>query len=281
MIPGDNQEIYLRFKMKFDPNWQWSASSSSAKKFLRFGYYHGIGDPWDSNGSGLDQGKTKPQILMDLAKYSSGQTDIYSLLAVRSNPYYIAYSDPLYSQYFKPDCYDGIGSSGGCYFPPYGGYGGAAELPRTDFADTAWNVEKLFNDSLGMVGDGNWHAWEIYFKNNTSPGATDGKLKLWIDGVLIQSFDEVIFNDINATTIHGVNLISFGGNSSNIYTSDNSTYPEQWVAYDDVVVYEPIAASDPFWSSSPQDGRLPYSYIVGSYVPDALAPSAPANLVVQ
>lgn len=281
MLPGDNHELQIRFKMKFDPNWQWEVGSSPMKKFMRFGYYHGIGDPWDANGTGLDKGKTKPQVLLDLAKYNGGQTDIASLISVRSNPYFSAYADPLYSQYFTPDCYDGPASSV-CYFPPSGNYGGASQMPRTDFADTSWNPGvKLFNDSPGMVGDGGWHTWDIYFKNNTYPGATDGKIKVWLDGVLVQSLNQVIFNDVNATTMRGINLFSLGGNSFNVYATDNSTYPEQWVAYDDVVVYEPISLGDAFWSSSPQDGRLPYDYVVGSYASDTVAPVAPSGLSVQ
>jgi hypothetical protein len=55
---------------------------------------------------------------------------------------------------------------------------------------------------------------------------------------------------------------------------------EQTFAIDDIVVYTPLVSNDSLWASSPQDGRLPLDYAVGSNVSDVVPPAAPSGLMV-
>lgn len=276
-LPGEYNELFVRVKVRFDKDWKWGTTASPAKKFLRFGHYVGHGDPWDANENNdnpLLKGHMKPQVLEDLAKWAGGASDIAFELAIRCNGYFACPEVPGTKQYFNPTCYNGINASNStCYFPPSGSYGGAG----TDFTDAAWNPGgRLFADSPGMIGDGGWHIWEVYYKSNSAPGANDGKLRGWIDGVLVSSFETVPFNDSNSASLQGINIVSLGGNAYNQYSYTG--YEEHWVAYDDLVVYTPLTSADALWNTSPKDGRLPHSYSPSMISSDAPAPKSPKNL---
>jgi len=73
--------------------------------------------------------------------------------------------------------------NGGC--SPYGYSPTYTVLEMMDQADQACNGRQPLGPYLKDFGDGNWHRWTIYYKQNTAPGSRDAVARLWIDGALI------------------------------------------------------------------------------------------------
>ena len=130
-------EIYIRFYVKFDPNWQWGTASSPMQKFLHVSNYQGTINPY----AFFSLTDNKPRFMPGLAKYNSGSADI----AVYS----------VHSLYGNPSFTDND------YFPPAGSYGGTG----TDFDDKEWSETPI---GQGMIGDGEWHSWEWNLKMNSA-----------------------------------------------------------------------------------------------------------------
>jgi len=91
---------------------------------------------------------------------------------------------------------------------------------------------------VGQLFDGSWHKVVYRIKMNTV-GANDGILQMWIDGV--QKTNATKLRWQASGTPVGFNLVVFGGNGNNTFSSSPS---DQWYAIDDVVVSStPIAAN--------------------------------------
>lgn len=99
-----------------------------------------------------------------------------------------------------------------------------------------------------VLGDGNWHSMEIYFKMNTNNGATfnkDGVHKFWLDGSLKYDSTKrnggqgIPFSDNGSSQNprKGWNFFTIGGNNNNRWNKNcTGTQCEQWYAIDDVIV---------------------------------------------
>jgi hypothetical protein len=95
----------------------------------------------------------------------------------------------------------------------------------------------------GGIYDGNWHSIELRIRRNSSIGAIDGIIELWLDGVKKNYVDgyrgnDIPYNDSGSTELRGWRYVMIGGNTSNQFDSSCSNMAdcEQWYAMDDVVV---------------------------------------------
>ena len=93
-----------------------------------------------------------------------------------------------------------------------------------------------------VLGDGQWHCFEMHFKMNTNNDSTfhaDGVHRFWLDGELKLNTNNIPWSD-NGSDIsprRSWNYVSLGGNNWNRWTkSCSGTECEQWYAIDDVVI---------------------------------------------
>jgi chitinase len=189
-------EIYVRFYIKFQSGWEWATTESPLQKFLHISHYNSS-DP-TSRYDFFDLSQNKPRSIIDLAKYNSGTADI--AISVLQSRYGTASTEAI--DYFGT-----------------GNYGGTGD----DFWDE------------GMIGDGEWHCWESYFKMNSADGVADGISRSWVDGVLIHESTNIAWVTGDDPANRRWNYVWIGGNSYNPYDIVANS-PEQWYAIDDIVI---------------------------------------------
>jgi len=238
-------EVYVRYWMKFPPNWIWDTTSGSSpmQKFLHISH----NDPslnaelWDFH----DGTQNKPRFVPQFAKYGGGTYRIQfdlpfsPLTAARDNS-----ASNNYDYYFGPSPFD-------------------------------WT-------SAGGPGDGQWHCYEYYVKLNSSGGTPNGFFRNWYDGHLIADETNIVWvpNGDNPANWKW-NHVWLGGNNSNQYVLQSTN--EQWYAVDDFVIYTPMSPSDPACNGQcTADGRLPLNYVIGGGQPsDTTAPGAPTRVRIR
>ena len=225
LLDRDQNELYVRFYIKFQADWKWSLNNSPMQKIFRISHYEGDdSNPFIFGGS---NGTQKPLIICDLVKWNGGLSDIgYSPSFRYENIYYPSEAIPSRD------------SADTQYFPPDGNYGGTG----VDFSDS------------GMMGDGNWHCWEFYVKLNSNVGVADGIHKFWQDGILIYETHDLSWADEGAqiSPRKGWNYVMLGGNNINQY-NDISERSEQWHAIDDFVISTKYIGPD---NCKPHDVRI-------------------------
>jgi hypothetical protein len=88
--------------------------------------------------------------------------------------------------------------------------------------------------------DGNWHYFEIYFKENTNDNY-DGEIQVWFDGVSYMHATGIkMRHNDNVRNIEAINLFAYAYMSVNDDSND-----DYYVYYDDVVVSDSyIGAAD-------------------------------------
>ena len=75
---------------------------------------------------------------------------------------------------------------------------------------------------------GQWHRVEILMELGSSPGATDGVLRIWVDGTMVHDWTDVAYNSPSNPSgfYQKHNSPTWGGGSSPIKTRDD------WIYYD-------------------------------------------------
>jgi len=86
------------------------------------------------------------------------------------------------------------------------------------------------------LGDGNWHKIGVRVAMNSSPGARDGIITIWVDDVQIGNRDDVPFLGPGAPAGNGWNMVMLGGNMHNYPEAEGARF-EQWSAIDDFKLY--------------------------------------------
>ena len=209
-LTEDYEELYVRFFIKFDPNWQWNTGESPQQKFFRASHWNGS-NPFVMFADGAHQ----PMVIHGLAKWNGGNSDIASTTAYRyTNVYYPEDATPSHNRhknmYFSGGSYAGNG---------------------TDFK------------SIGMMGDGEWHEWKFYIKINTAEGIPDGVYRFWQNGVLVTEESDLAWQDQGANERLLWNYIMLGGNNFNRYALALEE-AEQWYSIDDLVISTKDIPSD-------------------------------------
>jgi len=200
LFDTDQQEIYVRFYVKFQAGWQFTTNDDMLIKLFRVGHYDKTGSMYTF----FTGGNTAPISLFDY-KFSN----TYGIRAQADGTYRC---DPQASDYM---C-SGL-SAGDILWPA-----SASVLPT---------------DS-GQLADGQWHKMDFHFKMNTySAGVwnTDGIYEFTYDGTTLVSRSNINWKRTGSTEANGWNVVSFGGNNHNQYAAE-SAHGEQYYAIDDVVV---------------------------------------------
>ncbi len=206
-----HEELFVRLYIKFQPDWQWGIGQTM-QKFFRISHYNKSGNPF----VGFQDGSHGPVVIFDLAKYKNGTSDIAGKAAFRYENIYYPYKATPYHE------------SGSNFYFPGGSYGGGG----TDF----WHNSEQFCPN-GMMGDGEWHSWEIQVKANSAVGVPDGEFRFWQDGVLYNEVTDLAWSDEGAQVNprRWWNYVALGGNNNNHYAMAEENQ-EQWYAIDDFVI---------------------------------------------
>lgn len=204
-------EVYVRYWIKFQPDWRWdgdgsaggrplgTANSSPMQKFLHLSHMTpGISPIWDF----FSGTQNKPRFTPHLAKFSGGSMRI---------------------QFSLP------------HSPLTSARNSSASFPLNVFLGAApldWGVPGK-GGVPAPPGDGRWHSFEFYVKLNTAGGAANGISKVWYDGALVGSASNVVWVPTgDDPALWRWNHAWLGGNNSNTYLPAK----EQWYAIDDFVV---------------------------------------------
>lgn len=196
-------EVYVQFKIKFSPGYQWETSGISSHKILHIRSYDGVASSFSNFATPGNVPIVIPGFKVD---HDLGYARVWYYSAYRCEENYYCQGTPSYS-FDVPSDHD------------------AVLLGRWD----------------STIGDGNWHTLKFYFKTNTNTGSTfnsDGIHRFYIDDVLKFEATNIPFSDNGSDEIRRKwNWISVGGNNSNRFTvSCSGTSCEQWYAIDDVVI---------------------------------------------
>ena len=200
------KDLYVRYYIKFDPNWQWKQGAPSPQqKLIHISNYDGAGNQW----SYFQTGSHHPITSGGLAKWNNGNSDISHYAGFRyENVYYPDYATPYHDRSMS-------------FYVGTGNYGGSGD----DFWDT------------GMMGDGQWHSFEYHVKANSDVGVPNGEYHFWIDDQIVANITDLSWADSGSQVSPRKlwNYVQLGGNNFNHY-APQSQEPEQWYAIDDLVI---------------------------------------------
>ena len=214
-LGANHDEIYIRFYIKFSPDFKWMDSSdayaaghsdTAQHKFWHIQHYcEDGGDPYSYFGA------------RDRCNYPVAVGGIYRWTSSEKLKFYQLYA-----------CEESTCNAGTPAFDTY-----------TEYI-TIGDISTLRQD--GNLLDGNWHSIEQHYKMNTNAGSTfntDGVWEIWIDENLIFSRSDIPWSNDGSqqSPRRGWNFIVLGGNNNNRWTAVCSgTACEQWYAIDDVVI---------------------------------------------
>ncbi|ACH38812.1 fibronectin type III domain protein [Citrifermentans bemidjiense Bem] len=204
-------EVYVRYWIKFQPDWRWdgdgsaggralgAANTSPMQKFMHLSHMNpSISPIWDFF-SGV---QNKPRFTPQLAKFSGGAMRIqFNLPHSPLTPTRDSSASFTLNVYLGAAPLDwSVPGTGGLPTPP---------------------------------GDGQWHSFEFYAKMNSAGGIANGISKVWYDGALVSTASNVVWIPTgDDPALWRWNHAWIGGNNSNTYLPAN----EQWYAVDDFVV---------------------------------------------
>ena len=194
--PTSHPELYMRFYLKYSPNWVWTDDSNpinnrgsmqKVMKFVRYNGYLGDGGNPMLYVAPVNGGRNHPLWSMQWYQYIS--------------------VTPSYNIYYNLDRLS----------PDYSGNEG----PYT--GGFLWPT------------DANWHCYEFRAKMNSAPGFADGIEEVWLDGVLKFSKQKVLFVKSDGSVATGWNMVEILDNVTIPAhpLSSQVTYP---LYVDDVVV---------------------------------------------
>lgn len=250
-LGGTYNDLYIRYYIKFQADWAYPktvynsvASGQPAGwngKFMRAAHHLHL--PGVSYFKAFSDGTQFPVAVTDFNPTQPASGLPQALRLVNHYRYQ--------SEYYGGDCPDDP-------TPTYLNYGSAdAEYVYID-SGTAYNGKKTFEE---VLGDGNWHSFQMHLKGNSGMGVADGEYEIYIDDTLVYSqkgvawandcVDPACVNCIDpAQDFVGWNWISIGGNQQNpVYAA--GTKIEQWYAIDDVVVSTTYIGDDYVIGGSP------------------------------
>lgn len=206
------QELYVRFWLRTQPRWQTIAGAQS--KIFRVLHWDG----GDNIFQFFPTGQSAPIYLWDLITMGSSSS------GANKAGYQSAYrGDPQETNYY-------LSASGQWYETTDYYFGWNGKVGRT-LADTTFRPWVNPHDP-GIYADGQWHRYDFHLKLNDI-GQANGIMEFSYDDTLKESHDDVVWKTSGARADIGWNVVAFGGNSNNTFSSTNA---EQWYAIDDIVI---------------------------------------------
>jgi chitinase len=198
-------DIYIRFKLKLQPGWQWRMGG--AMKILHVSHYGGNGNLYDYHSSN----ENKPRMVAVLQLEPDWRT--LRLMTLNS-------------------CLPTTGTIETYYNPHNQSYAGEGDPAVTP--GCAWG-------GANCMAGGEWHTLEFRLKMNSAAGRSDGIMQFWVDGIMEGSKTDInwISQDASGNPADPANYrwnhVWLGGNNYNGYAA-RSSVSEQWYAIDDVVI---------------------------------------------
>lgn len=247
-FPSGYEQIYVRFWIKFAPDWTPGGSS----KLFRI-------SSWDEVESIFGYGGDRYNAPVIFWDYSGSETNLRNKISYRAHPqntnYFMRDPEPI-------------------------------KLPRSPTnADLSLNFDDNIRDLDGDGADDNevilvnklngelvsglvtheeiygsdWNKVEFFVKMNSAPGAMDGIFKQWINDQLVFSNESMPWQGNQSRGGRKWNVFAIGGNDF-FQEYDNSLRHEEWYAIDDVLIM----------SSMPVDD-----------VQSGIPPASPINIIVE
>lgn len=226
-FPQGHSELFVRFSVKFSPDWT-PVGKTGLTKLFRVGHWNGVQPIYKF----FNNGNSGPIMIWDY-EYN----DVGARLALTLRGYPI---DKNYEMK-APPIINWPRQQGTINFD-----NNIRDLNGDGIVDN--NIDKLLNLKTGKpIGANvvehdelwgtNWHTIETYVKMNSAPGKYDGVLQMWIDGQLVVKNITVPWAGIDAVEMPLWNFITFGGNS-HFHAYPDELKRQEWVAFDDITVYE-------------------------------------------
>ncbi|MEQ9075634.1 MAG: hypothetical protein RLP09_17390 [Sandaracinaceae bacterium] len=229
-FPEGHDELYLRFWIRFDPDWTPDGESGMTKLF-RF-------SSWDPDDGPLYQafphGANGPILIWD---YQHNDYGTRNLLAFRGHPQETNYrmTDPPMinlprrgntSMNFDDDIrdLDGDGVDDNVVDQ-------LRNLITGEPVSGTVSHEELYGDV--------WHEVEFHIRMNSGPGVYDGVLQQWLDGQLIFRNVTLPWRGTESTGDPLWNVVSFGGNS-HFHAYPESERRQEWRAIDDILIRDSL-----------------------------------------
>lgn len=205
-LDSDVQDLYAQFWIRFQPGYRWHVNETSSggqnlSKLLRVG--HDDSGPGGTSYRFGSSGGVGPLVFLDSmvwARNVNGQLSNRGALLLSPR------CDPQETSYTCSGASNGNG-----FFPN-----------NASFED--------------LLGDGEWHKVAMRVKMNTSPGASDGLMAIWLDDTMLLDERGIRFKEAGSPSGLGWNSVGVGGNTHN-YPENPSQRLEQWYSIDDVKVY--------------------------------------------
>ncbi len=228
--PSD--EVYVRFRMRFEPGFNAERANGSIKLF-RILSYDGTG----SRSRFFGGGNSAPIYIFNWSKSDYGVRHKHAFRCDDQATTYYCTNPSI---------------TGG---PRSVVNGDMSANFSSDIADLAPGLPDLLNGgtipSSGTVehdqvyGDV-WHTMELYVKLNSAPTVNDGILRVRIDGRDIIDMSEIPWIGANGSMDARWNSVSFGGNGRylwNTRSGDPVSDRERWVAIDDILIRDSLPAA--------------------------------------
>lgn len=256
-LNGNYDTIYIRYYIKFSPNWVFDDNDSSALKMGHMQHTVSGGSMWQY----FKAGDNWPIAVPVFAKENEGTYEYWGgdaifRMAIRKQ-----------SCYYPSDGYNNMPDDVANDFFRYG-------ISKTSTNGTLGSSSSLtWKESLM---DGNWHCVEYKLKGNSAKGVSDGEWLMYIDDHLAISKTNIPWADMGAdasgntkcsdcsgrvisppSNFVGWNTVIIGGNAYiQRYPNTSSTDVEQWYSIDDLVISTTRVGTD---SGGSPPGTPPFS----------------------
>jgi hypothetical protein len=236
--PDGLGEVYVRFWIKFDPNWTQLGETGSSKLF-RISSWDGAGTIYGFGGNRYNG----PVVFWDYKATNSG--GVRNSISLRGFPI-----DTNYFMATPPVLNMPRSSNNGDYGLNFDN--NIRDLDGDGVEDNEVTLKNLVSGEAlsGIVGldevyGDTWHKIEFYVKMNSSAGAYDGVLTQWIDDQLVFRNVTIPWMGSESTETRKWNVISFGGND-HFHSYPDSERRQEWYSIDDIVI-----ADKPFKTPKP------------------------------
>ncbi|WP_435103546.1 hypothetical protein [Arhodomonas sp. AD133] len=228
-FPEGHDELFVRFWIRFDPDWTPLGDTGMSKLFRISAWDEDKGNIYKAFGDGPNG----PIMLWDYYADSYGARNKLALRGHPTSEHYLM-TDP------KP-----------INLPRRFGNGSASLNFDSNIRDLNGDgvedneVDSLFNLVTGepvsgivshdeLWGD-KWHKIEFHVKMNSGPGVFDGVLEQWIDDQLVFRNTEMPWRGYDSTGEVKWNVVHIGGND-HFHAYSDQERREEWYAIDDILI---------------------------------------------
>lgn len=231
-LPGGEtgyDEIYIRFDIKFDTNWQWATYGGSiSEKMLHVAHHKSTDAHYDFFSTSMN----KPRYFWNIGYSYNAANPPTNRSGIMGSALISAYLNGTQNPtYTNPDH--------GYY--PGGDWGGGtnfytdAEAYRSALISKFGNTDPYKNHDKGLFGDGKWHTLEWRLKMNSADGVADGIAEFWTDGIKIFSYTNIPWVTGDDPANRRWNYVWLGGNNMNYFAAQSEEL-EQWYAVDNFMI---------------------------------------------